>query len=56
MAASARICFIESRRVTMAVPPLRDRPEDIPLLIKHFMLRASAEAGKVPPELDAEHD
>jgi two-component system, NtrC family, response regulator HydG len=38
----------------MAVPPLRDRPEDIPLLIKHFLLRASAEAGKNPPQLDAE--
>jgi DNA-binding NtrC family response regulator len=36
------------------VPPLRDRPEDIPLLIKHFLARASAEAGKAPPELELE--
>ncbi|MGD0117654.1 MAG: sigma-54 dependent transcriptional regulator [Candidatus Binatus sp.] len=46
--------FYRIAGVTIAVPPLRDRPEDIPLLIKHFLLRASAEAGKVPPEPDAE--
>jgi two-component system, NtrC family, response regulator HydG len=46
--------FYRIATVTMAVPPLRDRPEDIPLLIKHFLLRASAEAGKNPPQLDAE--
>jgi two-component system response regulator HydG len=46
--------FYRIATVTMAVPPLRDRPEDIPLLIKHFVARASAEAGKTPPQLDAE--
>jgi two-component system, NtrC family, response regulator HydG len=46
--------FYRIATVTMAVPPLRDRPEDLPLLIKHFLVRASAEAGKAPPELDAE--
>jgi len=46
--------FYRIATVTMAVPPLRDRPEDIPLLIKHFLLRTSAEAGKDPPQLDAE--
>jgi two-component system response regulator HydG len=46
--------FYRIAGVTIAVPPLRERPEDIPLLIKHFLLRASAEAGKVPPEPDAE--
>ena len=46
--------FYRIATVTMAVPPLRDRPEDIPLLIKHFLMRASAEAGKPPPNLDAE--
>ncbi|MGA6972385.1 MAG: sigma-54 dependent transcriptional regulator, partial [Candidatus Binatus sp.] len=46
--------FYRIAGVTIAVPALRDRPEDIPLLIKHFLLRASAEAGKVPPEPDAE--
>src|SRR5713101_3558415 len=40
--------------VTLAVPPLHERPEDIPLLIKHFLVRASAEAGK--PTLRVEPD
>jgi DNA-binding NtrC family response regulator len=40
--------------VTLAVPPLRERPEDLPLLIKHFLVRASAEAGK--PGLRVEPD
>jgi len=38
--------------VTLAVPPLRERPEDIPLLIKHFLSRASAEAGRPMPEIE----
>ena len=46
--------FYRIATVTMAVPALRDRPEDLPLLIKHFIMRASAEAGKDPPELDGE--
>jgi len=46
--------FYRIATVTMAVPPLRDRPEDIPLLVKHFLVRAGAEAGKAPPEPDAQ--
>jgi transcriptional regulator with GAF, ATPase, and Fis domain len=30
----------------IAVPPLRDRAEDIPHLIRHFLLRFAAEEGK----------
>jgi len=37
---------------TLAVPPLRERPEDIPLLVKRLLSRASAEAGKALPELE----
>jgi two-component system response regulator HydG len=37
---------------TLAVPPLRERPEDIKLLVKHFVLRASSEAGKPAPEIE----
>jgi two-component system response regulator HydG len=46
--------FYRIAGVTIVVPPLRERPEDIPLLVKHFLARASAEAGKVQPEPDAE--
>jgi two-component system, NtrC family, response regulator HydG len=46
--------FYRIATVTMAVPPLRDRSADIPLLIKHFLARASAEAGKNPPQFDTE--
>lgn len=38
--------------LTLAVPPLRERPEDVPLLVKHFLARAAAEAGKPVPEVD----
>ncbi len=37
--------------VTIAIPALRDRPEDVPLLIRHFLARASAEAGRPVPEI-----
>jgi len=37
---------------TLAVPPLRERSEDIKQLVKHFVLRASAEAGKPVPEIE----
>jgi DNA-binding NtrC family response regulator len=30
----------------ISVPPLRDRPEDIPDLVRHFLARFSAEEGK----------
>ncbi len=33
----------------ISLPPLRDRVEDIPLLAVHFLDRAFAEMGRVPP-------
>ncbi len=37
--------------VTLVLPPLRERPEDILPLVKHFLARASAEAGRAVPEI-----
>ncbi len=33
----------------ITIPPLRDRPEDIPILTRHFIERGSRELGKRPP-------
>jgi two-component system response regulator GlrR len=40
--------------VTIAIPPLRERTEDIPLLIKHFLARTSSESGRRIPEISDE--
>ena len=38
--------FYRLNVVTMAIPPLRERKEDIPLLIDHFLKRYAEENGK----------
>jgi two-component system response regulator HydG len=40
--------------IVLHLPPLRDRREDIPLLIKYFLARAAAEAGRPIPEIAAD--
>jgi DNA-binding NtrC family response regulator len=37
--------------IVLHLPPLRNRREDIPLLIKHFLARAAAEAGRPIPQI-----
>ncbi len=44
--------FYRLATVTIHVPPLRERPEDIPLLIRHFLVRAAVECGKALPAID----
>ncbi len=39
--------------VTLAIPPLRERREDIPLLAEHFLARFCAEHGRPPKRLSA---
>ena len=41
-------------RLTVAVPPLRDRPQDIPLLAQHFIQQLAGEMGREPPALTSE--
>jgi two-component system response regulator HydG len=38
--------YYRLRVVAIELPPLRQRPEDIPLLVDHFVKRAAAENGK----------
>ena len=40
--------------IAVHVPPLRERPEDLPLLIRHFLVRAAAECGKPVPAIESE--
>ena len=40
--------------IPIFVPPLRDRPDDIPLLAEHFMATMSAEYGRRPRRLAPE--
>lgn len=40
--------------IPLEVPPLRDRPEDIPLLSRHFALRMCRDMGRAPVEFDSE--
>ncbi|MHB8899066.1 MAG: sigma-54-dependent transcriptional regulator [Thermoguttaceae bacterium] len=40
--------------VPVEVPPLRDRREDVPMLIQHFLLRCADRLGREPARLDAD--
>ena len=40
--------------VTISLPPLRERPDDIPLLIKYFLARSAADFGMENPGITEE--
>ncbi len=42
--------FYRLNVIPFQVPPLRERPEDVPLLVEHFNRRFSAEYGKQPKD------
>jgi len=46
--------FFKLNVIPMHIPPLRERPEDIPLLIAHFLDLYSAEYGKKPKTMSPE--
>ncbi len=41
------------RVVECRLPPLRERPEDVPMLVAHYVRELSAQLGLLPIELDA---
>ena len=46
--------FYRLNVITVPLPPLRDRPEDIPLLARHFLAHYAEENGKVIDEISSE--
>jgi len=45
--------FYRLNVVPIELPPLRDRPEDVPLLVDHFLERATQRLGREPVRLAA---
>jgi DNA-binding NtrC family response regulator len=41
--------YYRLKTVRLVLPPLRDRPEDIPLLVQHFYRNASPDSDRDPP-------
>ncbi len=46
--------YFRLARYSVEMPPLRDRPEDLPLLARHFLELFSTEMGTAVPEITAE--
>lgn len=46
--------FYRLNVIPLRTPALRDRPEDIPLLAEHFLVKVAKKMGKTAPELSPE--
>ncbi|TVM16395.1 sigma-54-dependent Fis family transcriptional regulator [Oceanidesulfovibrio indonesiensis] len=46
-----RDLFFRLRTHLVQIPPLRERPQDIPILVRHFLKRAAAELGMAQPRI-----
>jgi DNA-binding NtrC family response regulator len=46
--------FYRLRQHHVDIPPLRERPEDVPVLLRHFLSRAAGEFGKTVPAVTPE--
>lgn len=46
--------FFKLNVIPLIIPPLRERPEDIPILIEHFLDHFSREYGKKPKKMSPE--
>ena len=49
-----RDLFYRLQTHQIEIPPLRERPEDIPLLFEHYLQEAAETMGKTVPEIGAE--
>ena len=46
--------FYRINLITLRVPPLRERSDDIPLLVRHFISESAKAGGLTPPEISAD--
>ena len=46
--------FYRLNVVPLHVPPLRTRPEDVPVLVRHFLAQHGERTGRAAPEISAE--